>query len=168
MKNCPPRPVDVATFVQIGATGLGIGSALFYATPTAAKGLGYVWINANIRADNDGRADLLSKPRVSHWIIDEGTNWIRVDRGQQQASTYRHVRTASNDSRRFSILTRAAFCQNPLQASGGACSSDAPFQTRCDRIIHTPAGYVPNARGPRSSGFPAAAAGHHQLPEAHW
>jgi len=45
---------DIATFVQVGSTGLGIGSALFQATAKAAKSLGYVWINANIRADNEG------------------------------------------------------------------------------------------------------------------
>ncbi len=50
----PPEACDIATFVQIGRTGLGIGSALFTATARAAKSLGYVWINANIRADNEG------------------------------------------------------------------------------------------------------------------
>lgn len=50
----PPGAADVATFVQIGRTGLGIGSALFTATAKAAEDLGYVWINANIRADNHG------------------------------------------------------------------------------------------------------------------
>lgn len=50
----PPEAVDISTFVQVGHTGLGIGSALFTATAAAAKQLGYVWINANIRADNDG------------------------------------------------------------------------------------------------------------------
>ena len=50
----PPEAADIATFVQIGQTGLGIGSALFDATRAAAKSLGYSWINANIRADNEG------------------------------------------------------------------------------------------------------------------
>ncbi len=52
--DLPPEACDIATFVQIGRTGLGIGSALFSATARAAKALGYVWINANIRADNEG------------------------------------------------------------------------------------------------------------------
>ena len=52
--DLPPEACDIATFVQIGKTGLGIGSALFTATAKAAKSLGYVWISANIRADNDG------------------------------------------------------------------------------------------------------------------
>ena len=50
----PPHAVDIATFVKIGQTGLGIGSALFAATADAARKLGYAWINANIRADNEG------------------------------------------------------------------------------------------------------------------
>lgn len=52
--DLPPEAVDIATFVQVGQTGLGIGSSLFSATAKAAKALGYVWINANIRADNEG------------------------------------------------------------------------------------------------------------------
>ena len=35
-------------------SGLGIGSALFEATKRVARDIGYVWINANIRADNAG------------------------------------------------------------------------------------------------------------------
>lgn len=50
----PPEACDIATFVQIGQTGLGIGSRLFDATRAAARQLGYRWINANIRADNEG------------------------------------------------------------------------------------------------------------------
>lgn len=50
----PPEAAEISTFVQVGRTGLGIGSALFEATRKAAKSLGYIWINANIRADNEG------------------------------------------------------------------------------------------------------------------
>ncbi|WP_299608334.1 GNAT family N-acetyltransferase [uncultured Tateyamaria sp.] len=50
----PPEAAEIATFVQVGQTGLGIGSKLFDATRNAAKDLGYTWINANIRADNEG------------------------------------------------------------------------------------------------------------------
>lgn len=53
-EDLPQGAVDIATFVQIGQTGLGIGSSLFEATKQAAKALGYVWVNANIRADNEG------------------------------------------------------------------------------------------------------------------
>ena len=50
----PPEAAEIASFVKIGKTGLGIGSALFKATTEAARRLGYGWINANIRADNQG------------------------------------------------------------------------------------------------------------------
>lgn len=50
----PPEAAEIATFVQMGQTGLGIGSKLFDATRKAAKAMGYSWINANIRADNEG------------------------------------------------------------------------------------------------------------------
>ena len=50
----PAEAAEIATFVQVGQTGLGIGSKLFDATRTAAKEMSYRWINANIRADNEG------------------------------------------------------------------------------------------------------------------
>ena len=60
----PPEACDVATFIKIGQTGLGIGSLLFAASRKAAETLGYSWINATIRADNDGGAGLLPEPWV--------------------------------------------------------------------------------------------------------
>ena len=48
-----PAACDIATFVRIGSTGLGIGSRLFDHTAKAARELGYSWINATIRADNE-------------------------------------------------------------------------------------------------------------------
>jgi len=50
----PPQAAEIATFVRIGQTGLGIGSRLFDATKAAARTIGYKWINANIRSDNVG------------------------------------------------------------------------------------------------------------------
>ena len=50
----PPEACDITSFVRPGQTGLGIGSKLFDATRQAALDLGYDWINANIRADNEG------------------------------------------------------------------------------------------------------------------
>ena len=49
----PDDAIDIATFVDVGQTGLGIGTKLFEATKAAAKSMGYAWINANIRADNE-------------------------------------------------------------------------------------------------------------------
>lgn len=51
--SLPPEAAEIASFVRIGRTGLGIGSALFRATEAAARRLGYRWIRANIRADNE-------------------------------------------------------------------------------------------------------------------
>ena len=51
--SLPPEACDIATFVKVGRTGLGTGSKLFDATKSAALALGYDWINANIRSDND-------------------------------------------------------------------------------------------------------------------
>ncbi len=50
----PPEACDIASFVKLGQTGLGVGSKLFDASRQAAQDLGYVWINATIRADNSG------------------------------------------------------------------------------------------------------------------
>jgi len=50
----PPEACDIATFVKVGQTGLGIGSKLFDASKQAARALDYAWINATIRADNAG------------------------------------------------------------------------------------------------------------------
>ena len=49
----PPEAAEIATFAKPGQQGLGIGSKLMEATKAAARRLGYAWINANIRADNE-------------------------------------------------------------------------------------------------------------------
>lgn len=67
----PTEAVDVATFVQVGRTGLGIGSALFSATTKAAKTLGYAWINATIRADNDGGLTYYQSRGFRDWHHDQ-------------------------------------------------------------------------------------------------
>ena len=48
----PPDVVDIATFVRLGEKGRGVGARLTGATAEAARKLGYVAINATIRADN--------------------------------------------------------------------------------------------------------------------
>ncbi|WP_353473839.1 GNAT family N-acetyltransferase [Salipiger sp. H15] len=45
---------QIASFARVGRTKLGIGSALFEATRAACAREGYAWINAEIRADNEG------------------------------------------------------------------------------------------------------------------
>ena len=49
-----PDAAEIATFARVGQTGTGIGSKLFSATSKAAKKLGYKYIIATIRADNEG------------------------------------------------------------------------------------------------------------------
>lgn len=51
--DLPPEAVNIATFAKPGRQGLGIDSKLFEATRKAARDLGYAWINADIRADNE-------------------------------------------------------------------------------------------------------------------
>lgn len=77
--DLPPEAVDVATFVQMGKTGLGIGSALFTATSQAAKSLGYIWINATIRADNEGGLTYYQSRGFRDWHFDEN---ITLESGQ--------------------------------------------------------------------------------------
>ncbi len=50
----PADTLDIATFARLGATGIGIGSALFEHTKAAARAQGARFINATIRADNEG------------------------------------------------------------------------------------------------------------------
>jgi len=50
----PADSASIATFVEISATGLGIGSKLFVATRAAALAMGYRHMDAVIRADNAG------------------------------------------------------------------------------------------------------------------
>jgi L-amino acid N-acyltransferase YncA len=45
---------DIATFAAPGRQRIGTGSALFATTVPAARSLGYRWLHAAIRADNEG------------------------------------------------------------------------------------------------------------------
>lgn len=74
----PDEAVDIATFVQEGKTGLGIGSALFNATREAAKALGYAWINARIRADNTGGLAYYQSRGFRDWHYEEN---VALDNG---------------------------------------------------------------------------------------
>ena len=69
--NLPPEAADMATFVRIGAIQLGIGSALFSETEKAALRLGYVWLNATIRADNSGGLTYYQSRGFRTYQIDE-------------------------------------------------------------------------------------------------
>ena len=71
-EKLPPQSCDIASFVQLARTGLGIGSALFAATSKAAKDLGYAWINATIRADNEGGLIYYQSRGFRTWTVDKG------------------------------------------------------------------------------------------------
>ncbi|WP_300056739.1 GNAT family N-acetyltransferase [uncultured Roseobacter sp.] len=82
-QDLPMEAVDIATFVQVGQSGLGIGSALFDATAKAAKALGYRWINATIRTDNEGGLTYYQSHGFRDWRFDQGVmlaNGQRVDK----------------------------------------------------------------------------------------
>ena len=74
----PPEACDIATFVEVGRTGLGIGSALFEATRRTAHELGFDWINATIRADNTGGLAYYQSRGFRDWSFEEG---VRLDSG---------------------------------------------------------------------------------------
>jgi len=65
----PSEACDIATFVQQGRTGLGIGSALFAATEPAARDLGCGWINATIRADNESGLAYYQSRGFRDWAV---------------------------------------------------------------------------------------------------
>lgn len=67
----PAQAADIATFVELGQSGLGIGSALFAATSRVAKALGYSWINATIRADNLGGLTYYQSRGFRDWAFEE-------------------------------------------------------------------------------------------------
>lgn len=70
--SLPPEAANIATFVQQGSTGLGIGSQLFEATKVAARKLGYQWINADIRADNESGLTYYQSRGFRDWKRVEG------------------------------------------------------------------------------------------------
>jgi L-amino acid N-acyltransferase YncA len=80
----PVEAAEIATFVQVGQTGLGIGSKLFRATTVAAKSIGYSWINANIRADNEGgliyyqSRGFVDYGRIEDYELTDGTKVDKV------------------------------------------------------------------------------------------
>lgn len=74
----PPGAVDIVTFVRSGQTGLGIGSALFDATRAAAAAMGYLWINATIRTDNEGGLIYYQSRGFRDWAFEDR---VRLDNG---------------------------------------------------------------------------------------
>ncbi|MDU8927941.1 GNAT family N-acetyltransferase [Alisedimentitalea sp. MJ-SS2] len=83
-EGLPYDACDIATFVRVGQTGLGIGSRLFKATKQAAHDLGYSWINATIRADNESGLTYYQSRGFEDWkrvedsVLDDGTVVARI------------------------------------------------------------------------------------------
>jgi L-amino acid N-acyltransferase YncA len=85
----PPQVATIATFTAQGQTGMGIGSSLFAATEPAARALRYLWINADIRADNTGGLAYYQSRGFRDWrrvegvLLADGTTvdkvWKRYD-----------------------------------------------------------------------------------------
>lgn len=57
----PPMHAQIATFAKPGTVQRGMGSALFPFTTQAARDVGYIDIDATIRADNTGGLAYYSK-----------------------------------------------------------------------------------------------------------
>lgn len=70
----PPEAADIATFAKVGQVKRGIGSALFKATQNAARALGYMWINANIRTDNAGGVRYYDSRGFRTYHVNTGVN----------------------------------------------------------------------------------------------
>lgn len=70
--DLPEDACDIATFARVGQTGLGVGSKLFDATVRAAHDLGYTWINANIRGDNEGGLAYYQSRGFEDYAVKEG------------------------------------------------------------------------------------------------
>ena len=75
----PAAACDIASFVKVGRTGLGIGSALFDATARAAERLGYTWITATIRGDNNGGLTYYQSRGFRVWHVDDN---VELETGQ--------------------------------------------------------------------------------------
>lgn len=68
--NLPPEAASIATFVRVGVVGTGIGLKLFEATSTQMRALGFEWINASIRSDNDSGLRYYTKMGFIDWKVD--------------------------------------------------------------------------------------------------
>ncbi|MGB7318327.1 MAG: GNAT family N-acetyltransferase, partial [Planktotalea sp.] len=66
----PPEAASIATFVDVGAVGGGIGTKLFDQTCANARALGFSWINASIRSDNDSGLSYYSKMGFADWKVE--------------------------------------------------------------------------------------------------
>jgi L-amino acid N-acyltransferase YncA len=66
----PEDTRNMSSFVRVDAVGLGVGSKLFAATLEGMRGLGYTWLNASIRSDNDSGLKYYSKMGFEDYLVD--------------------------------------------------------------------------------------------------
>lgn len=82
--DLPDHVGSIATFVRIGITKSGVGSAMFEATRAAAPDLGFTEIDATIRADNTGGLAYYSSRGFTDFGVtpdvplDDGTHVDRI------------------------------------------------------------------------------------------
>ncbi|MGH1576136.1 N-acetyltransferase family protein [Planktotalea sp.] len=69
-ERLPADAASIASFVRVGVVGGGIGSKLFTQTCNSLRALGYTWINATIRSDNDSGLRYYTKMGFQDWHIE--------------------------------------------------------------------------------------------------
>jgi L-amino acid N-acyltransferase YncA len=80
--DLPPEACGIGTFVKAGRTG--IGTKLFEASVKAARALGYTWMDAEIRADNEGGLAYYQSrgfenyKRKDRVVLDNGTEVSKI------------------------------------------------------------------------------------------
>lgn len=84
--DLPPEACGIGTFVKAGRTGLGIGSKLFEASVTAARALGYTWMDAEIRADNEGGLAYYQSRGFENYKRKDG---VRLDNGTEVSKIHK-------------------------------------------------------------------------------
>ncbi|MCH2066968.1 MAG: GNAT family N-acetyltransferase [Shimia sp.] len=84
--DLPPEACGIGTFVKVGRTGLGIGSKLFEASVTAARALGYTWMDAEIRADNEGGLAYYQSRGFENYKRKDG---VRLDNGTEVSKIHK-------------------------------------------------------------------------------
>ncbi|WP_299421693.1 GNAT family N-acetyltransferase [uncultured Shimia sp.] len=82
----PPEACGIGTFVKAGHTGLGIGSKLFEASVKAARALGYTWMDAEIRADNEGGLAYYQSRGFENYKRKDG---VRLDNGAEVSKIHK-------------------------------------------------------------------------------
>lgn len=77
-RSLPPEACSIATFARAGQTGLGIGSKLFEKTAQEARAIGYAWIDATIRADNESGLTYYQSRGFENYARETG---VKLDNG---------------------------------------------------------------------------------------